>query len=685
MLKRFVTAGISLLTLAVGLLTIHPAVYAAGNTCTWTGATNTSWGTASNWSGCGGTIPQNGDNLVFDTTSLSTDTILTNSISSLQVGSISFTGSGSNSYTITGNDITLAGGFSDSTCSFNALSVGVTLSADQTFTATGCSPSIGLSSKSMNLGSHHLTLNGSQGIDMESPIVGDGTITISTTTQPFTFFDANSPSFSGRLNISNTRLIFNVAQPQALGTADITINDGAVLQESFNTSGSYSLSNNITLVGDGGGNNGAINLHDFTGSGTSTVTFTGVITLTGNAKIDLDNANATFFSRPVGCGYTISKSAGSSGSGGSLTGNLAGACTPAATSNYTWTKQTSAPSSDWQVIAGSSDGKYLISAAWNGHVWTSSDYGVTWMDRSGAGTNNWVGVASSSDGSRLAAGAYGGDIWISSDYGATWTDRSAAGARNWQAITESANGARLAATDYGGNIWTSSDYGVTWTDRTAAGARNWAYIAGSSDGARLVAAEQNGDVWTSSDYGATWTDRTAAGAQNWSLLASSSDGSHLAATVTDGDIWTSNDYGVTWTDRTAAGYSSWEGIAMSSDGKYLVAAEQNGDVWTSSDYGVTWVDPPGAQAWYSVFMSANGSRIAATSSPGYIWTAYDPALDIKTSASNNTSNTVLAPSTGFGAPRQSNSDIVTLAMTSTVLLLLGTSLHMLNLKKVLTH
>ncbi|HSW90364.1 MAG TPA: hypothetical protein VLF64_00010, partial [Candidatus Saccharimonadales bacterium] len=450
-IKNVVGTAVSLALAFVALSASHP-VYAAGANCTWTGAVNTSWNTAGNWSSCNGTRPQNGDNLIFDTTSLASNKILNNNISNLSVGSITFTGGGSHNYTVMGNDITLSNGFSDSTCNFNSLDIGITLSADQSFTATGCSPSIGTSSKDLNIGSYHLTLNGSQGIDMESPFVGDGTITISTTTHPFTFFDADSPNFSGHINISDTRLIFNVAQPDALGTADITINDDAVLQESYNTSNSYTFDNDITLIGDGGGNNGAINLHDFTGSGTSTLTFTGKVTLTGDATIDLDNANAIFLSRPVGCGYTITKSAGSGGSGGSLIGNLTGSCPATSTDNYTWTKQTSAPSTDWQGIAGSSDGKYLVSAVWSGDILTSNDYGATWVDRSSAGSHNWVGVASSADGAHLAATAYGGDIWTSSDYGVTWVDRSSAGAHDWNFLASSSDGSHLAATANGGDI-----------------------------------------------------------------------------------------------------------------------------------------------------------------------------------------------------------------------------------------
>jgi hypothetical protein len=424
------------------------------------------------------------------------------------------------------------------------------------------------------------------------------------------FINENNPDFSGFININGGRVIINAAYNQALGTADVTISDGGILQQSYNTSDSYTLSNNITLIGDGGGNNGAINLHDFAG-GTSTLTFTGRITLTGGAKIDLDNANAIFLSRPVGCGYSISKSSGSSSSGGSLTGNLDGSCLPLPTSDYTWTEQTGSISGSWQMIAGSHNGKYLVSVIYGSYVYTSSDYGVTWTAQTSAGTHDWVGAASSADGSHLAVGAVGGHIWTSGDYGVTWVERTAMGSATWQCIAMSADASRLAIVAYGGDIWTSSDYGVTWTERASVGS------------------------------------------QQWNFVASSADGSHLAGTVQGGYIWTSSDYGVTWTERTSGGYANWTGIAMSGDGKYLVALENGGDIWTSSDYGVTWLDPPGVHAWYGVFMSANGSRIFATASPGRIWTAYDPALDI--------ANQVTAPNTGYGSPSASQNLLAIIA------------------------
>ena len=68
-----------IMTVALGTLFLRvPAAYAQGaadgdaagraptaNSCTWTGATDTDWSTASNWDSCGGVIPQSADSVII--------------------------------------------------------------------------------------------------------------------------------------------------------------------------------------------------------------------------------------------------------------------------------------------------------------------------------------------------------------------------------------------------------------------------------------------------------------------------------------------------------------------------------------------------------------------------------------------------------------------------------------------
>ena len=93
------------LMLAQISMAVLPAgkVFAAADTCTWTGTTSANWSVGSNWSGCdNGGVPENGDTLVFPASASNKTT--NNNLSSLQVAAITFSGSG---YTIGGNAFTI--------------------------------------------------------------------------------------------------------------------------------------------------------------------------------------------------------------------------------------------------------------------------------------------------------------------------------------------------------------------------------------------------------------------------------------------------------------------------------------------------------------------------------------------------------------------------------------------------
>lgn len=300
---------------------------ASPQTCTWTGATNDDWSTSTNWSGCGGGVPQNGDNLVFDVSSLSTPTQgnLVNSLSNLQVGSITFTGSNIFSgygYILSGNPISLSGGIHDGADTINNLEMDITLTADQTFTRSH-SGYLVPDSATLDIGNHTLTLDSSSSggsIDIYDAITGTGKI-VSKSGSYANFFDNNNPGLSGPIDIQAGRLIINANQTDQLGTGPVTVEDGATLQESINANGNYTVNNPITLAGNGRGSYGTIHVEGF--SATGTVSFTGNILLNGNVSVGLVGADAVIAGPVSGCGYTISPLAGNSGT---LSGNLAGSC-----------------------------------------------------------------------------------------------------------------------------------------------------------------------------------------------------------------------------------------------------------------------------------------------------------------------------------------------------------------------
>lgn len=78
-------------------------MFAAADSCTWTGATSANWSDGSNWTGCdNGGVPENGDALVFPSSASNKTT--NNDLSSLQVASITINGTG---YTLGGNGFTI--------------------------------------------------------------------------------------------------------------------------------------------------------------------------------------------------------------------------------------------------------------------------------------------------------------------------------------------------------------------------------------------------------------------------------------------------------------------------------------------------------------------------------------------------------------------------------------------------
>jgi len=323
----FLLAGLTLAVAPISGMIMPGIALAATATCTWTGSGDgTSWNDATNWSGCGG-APQNGDNLAFDISSLSSPANLNNNISNLQVGNIAFTGTNTNvsSYIIGGNAITLSDGITNSASFPSTVDLDITLTANQTFSSDTPGLDIGDTSTTLNVGSYNLDLAGNissaGSVDIYSIISGTGALDFSGAGEA-NFIDNNNPNFSGPITISSGGLIINARNTDQLGTGPVSITSGASLQESINNNGTYTIANPITTAGAGVSGTGALIVHGY--SVTGTVNFTGPITLASDTQIGLTSANADFSGTVSGCGYSITKTSSSSGT---LSGNLTGSCT----------------------------------------------------------------------------------------------------------------------------------------------------------------------------------------------------------------------------------------------------------------------------------------------------------------------------------------------------------------------
>ncbi len=177
---------------------------AAGLNCTWTGATNNNFNTASNWSNCSGGVPSTGDNLVFDVTSLSTSKNLTNDISNLSVATVTFQGTVSDlnyvTYTLNGNAFTVTSGIVNTSNTTASIGNALTLSGN-------------------------ITINAGQFVSLNGAVNGNATVTKAGTGGVYFAVDG---ALSGSLT-ANAGSVY-VGSAAALGSAAIILNDGADIQ-----------------------------------------------------------------------------------------------------------------------------------------------------------------------------------------------------------------------------------------------------------------------------------------------------------------------------------------------------------------------------------------------------------------------------------------------------------------------
>lgn len=326
---------ISSLVLSLASLMIFTSsgiVLAAGNNCTWNGGTSGNFNSAGNWTSCGGTVPQNGDNLVFDNTTLTGDATVTDDLVGLSVGTITFQGtnvSGFN-FTITGaTALSVAGGITDTSnnATSDQISLDLTLTADQSFTDTAGAFGLVIGNSSftniLDLGSHTLTLNSNTStggsITINSQLQGTGPLVMNGDSSGVYNFEAAASSYSGTVTIDNGQAF--LADPAGFGTGTVTVANGGSLNTQF-VSATPTFSNALSLGGNGfDASSGVLIVNDGcpapgnSGSctDTGTDTFSGVITLTSNATVGSAGDNVNFTGTFTCNNFTLTQATGSSG------------------------------------------------------------------------------------------------------------------------------------------------------------------------------------------------------------------------------------------------------------------------------------------------------------------------------------------------------------------------------------
>lgn len=298
--------GVLLLGMVLSGLTSGTALAA---TKTWTGSGGDSnFNTSGNWSPSG--APTNGDDLVFPQTA--TNKTPNNNISSLSIGNISFTGSGFDGYTLSGNALTLTGGITSNVTGdgfLATLETPITVSGSQTWSTTD-----------------------SSFISIDGALSGSGAITKTGT--GVLYLDAASPSYSGAITLSGGYT--NIFESTALGasSAGTTLASGAVL--TICGEDDMTIAEPLTIGGTGVSSSGALSITNSCAGGntnTRTLTLSGAVALTANTTVSGHKSTLRLTGALSG-NYTIGAKSGTT-----LTLELAGSSNTTQTPNGTYASE----------------------------------------------------------------------------------------------------------------------------------------------------------------------------------------------------------------------------------------------------------------------------------------------------------------------------------------------------------
>lgn len=303
-------------------LTVPHVVHAAANTCTWTGVTDTKFSTVGNWSNCGGVAPVNGDNLVFDNSSLTAESDLNNDLTAFTSGTITFSGSTTYAYKITGNALTIGGDVTNNTGADDIFDTDVALGGNVTVDLTSGygAVSFGTSTDTtphlLDTQGHNLTFAGagaSCGDYNSSKLAGSGNVTVNMSSKKAIMFVANSTGFSGGVTVTSGMFAVGGGLGNSTG---VTVNDGGSLGFMPTTDTTYNFP--ISLTGNGASQYFATLMADSSfggcggGAASANVTLSGPVTL--NSDITYGGADVTTVTGAYNAnGHKVTNLAGSGG------------------------------------------------------------------------------------------------------------------------------------------------------------------------------------------------------------------------------------------------------------------------------------------------------------------------------------------------------------------------------------
>jgi photosystem II stability/assembly factor-like uncharacterized protein len=272
------------------------------------------------------------------------------------------------------------------------------------------------------------------------------------------------------------------------------------------------------------------------------------------------------------------------------------------------------PTGQYQYAAGT---KFLYSAAEQGYMYVSSDYGATWTQKTSV-YDYFMGMAVSDDGQRVMAVGFPGSFYLSTNAGNTWTkltsfpnitdgfgDTYSPTVMCFSNVSMSGDGLTVLASFLTSKFTKVSDptqvaY-ISGVYKSTNGGSSWTTLAYSTNGAQLSANAMNSSGTNqiySFDGGFRYSTNSggsfAASGTNQQYLdigeiSMRNNGTEIYAVARamtgfqDSYPVKSTDGGATWTNITAGSsgtYGSWSSIAASDNG--LIIALKN------SFYGNGW-------------------------------------------------------------------------------------------------
>ncbi|MEJ0072580.1 MAG: hypothetical protein WDN27_00570 [Candidatus Saccharibacteria bacterium] len=241
-----------------------------------------------------------GDSLVFDSTSLGSWTTLNNNINGLSITNITFQGTGSNGFILSGSPITLLGSVADNKTGFyntDTIALNITLGAAVTITTKIHFAGLSFGSyPTLNLNGHNITINipsnSSDNFADLGIIAGSGNISSNAGVGI-----AASPNWTGALNLTGTRGV--TLRGPLPSTVTLTVANGGLVSFCNTTGSPITMAGSLSIGGNGGGN-GAIVSAPCAGVAPATyqfdanndVTWSGPITLTSNTAVGGVTANS---------------------------------------------------------------------------------------------------------------------------------------------------------------------------------------------------------------------------------------------------------------------------------------------------------------------------------------------------------------------------------------------------------